>query len=168
MRFAIFGTVLLAAASASSANAQNPPAAPAVARTVVASAKLPELATVPVYFCALGVTVPAGASSHIAASPNGILYQLEGSTEVTSGGENKTIAPGEGYFLAGGRDAVLKAGGNAPSRTLHFLLMPAAALDKPVETEPAVVTELFRTPAAIRDLKPGVYDINLTRITFPP
>ena len=46
--------------------------------------------------------------------------------------------------------------------------MPAAALDKPVESEPASVTELFRTPAAIPDLRPGVYDINLTRVTFPP
>ena len=27
---------------------------------------------------------------------------------------------------------------------------------------------VFRTPAAIPDLKPGVYDINLTRVTFPP
>ena len=45
--------------------------------------------------------------------------------------------------------------------------MPAAALDKPVESEPASVTELFRTPAAIPDLEPGAYDINLTRVTFP-
>ncbi len=168
MRFAIFGTVLLAAAAISPANAQNPPAPPAVARTVVAGAKLPELGAAPLYFCALGVTLPAGATSRIAASPNGVLYQLEGSTEIAAGGETKTLAPGEGFFLAGGRDAVLKAGGNAPSRTLHFLLMPAAALGKPVETEPAAVTELYRTPAAIPELKPGAYDINLTRVTFPP
>jgi len=168
MRFAIFGTVLLVAAAASPAHAQNPPAAPAVTRAVVASAKLPELGTAPLYFCALGVTLPAGASSNIAASPLGILYQLSGSTEVAVAGETKTLAPGEGFFLAGGRDVALKAGGDAPSRVLHFLLMPAAALDKPVESEPASVTELFRTPAAIPDLKPGVYDINLTRVTFPP
>jgi len=169
MRFAIFGTVLLAAAAAGlPANAQNPPAAPAASRTVVASAKLPEVGATPVYFCALGVVLPAGAASHIAAAPDGILYQLEGSTEIAAGGETKTLAPGEGFFLAGGRDAVLKAGGNGPSRMLHFLLMPAAALGKPVETEPAAVTELYRTPAPIPDLKPGAYDINLTRVTFPP
>jgi quercetin dioxygenase-like cupin family protein len=168
MRFAIFGTVLLAAAAASPAVAQNPPAAPAVARTVVAGAKLPELGATPVYFCALGVTIPPGATSHIAASPNGILYQLSGSTAIAAGGETKTLAPGEGFFLSGGRDIVLQASSDGPSRILHFLLMPAAALDKPVETEPAAVTELYRTPAAIPDLKPGAYDINLTRVTFPP
>jgi quercetin dioxygenase-like cupin family protein len=168
MRFAIIGTVLLAVAATSPANAQNPPAAPAVARAVVAGAKLPELGTAPLYFCALGVTLPAGATSRIAASPNGILYQLSGSTGVAAGGDTKTLAPGEGLFLAAGRDAVLKAGSDGPSRMLHFLLMPAAALDKPVESEPASVTELFRTPAAIPDLKPGAYEINLTRVTFPP
>ena len=168
MRFAILGTVLLAAAAASPANAQTPPPAPAVERTVVASAKLSELGATAVYFCALGVTIPAGATSPIAASPNGILYQLEGSTEIAAGSETKTLAPGEGYFLAGGRDAVLKAAGSAPSRALHFLLLPAAALDKPVESKPAAVTELYRTPAPIPDLKPGSYDINLTRVTFPP
>ena len=168
MRFAIFGTVLLTAAAASPADAQNPPTPPAAARTVVASAKLPELDAAPVYFCALDVILPIGAASHIAAAPNGILYQLEGSTEITAGGETKTLAPGEGYFLAAGRDAVLKASGGAPSRALHFLLLPAAALDKPVESKPAAVTELYRTPAPIPDLKPGSYDINLTRVTFPP
>ncbi|HYU12460.1 MAG TPA: cupin domain-containing protein [Stellaceae bacterium] len=168
MRLAIFGTLLLMAATVSPATAQNPPTAPAAARTVVASAKLPELGTAPLYFCALAVTIPTGAMSRIAASPNGILYQLEGSTEIAADGETKTLAPGEGFFLAGGRDAALRAGGNAPSRMLHFLLMPAAALDKPVETEPAAITELYRTPAPIPELKPGAYDINLTRVTFPP
>ena len=168
MRFAILGTVLLAAAAASPAQAQSPPPAPAAARTVVASAKLPELGATPVYFCALDVVLPAGAASHIAASPDGVLYQLEGSTEIAAGSETKTLAPGEGYFLAAGRDAALKASGGAPSHALHFLLMPAAALDKPVETEPAATTELYRTRAPIPDLKPGIYDINLTRVTFPP
>lgn len=38
----------------------------------------------------------------------------------------------------------------------------------PAETEPAVVTELFRSPEPIPDLKPGAYELNLTRVTFPP
>ena len=118
--------------------------------------------------CAEAGTLPAGATSHIAASPNSILYQISGSTAVAAGGETKALAPGEGLFLAGGGDAELKASGDAPSRMLHFLLMPAAALDKPVESQPAEVTELYRTPAPIPDLKPGAYDINLTRVTFPP
>jgi mannose-6-phosphate isomerase-like protein (cupin superfamily) len=40
-------------------------------------------------------------------------------------------------------------------------------LDRPVETAPAAARELYRTPNPIPDLKPGGYDLNLTRVTFP-
>src|SRR5258708_3093711 len=72
MRFAIFGTVLLAAASASPADAQNPPTAPAAARTVVASAKLPELDAAPVYFCALNVILPIAPPRPIPPPPTAV------------------------------------------------------------------------------------------------
>jgi quercetin dioxygenase-like cupin family protein len=46
--------------------------------------------------------------------------------------------------------------------------------DPPTQTEisrtataSATVTELYRTMAPIPDLKPGGYDLNLTRVTFP-
>jgi quercetin dioxygenase-like cupin family protein len=167
MRLAIIGTALLAATIVPAA-AQNPPSAPAVTRTVIAGTKLPALGAAPLYFCALEVTIPTGAVSRIAAAPNGVLYQLAGATEISTGAEQKTLMPGEGLLIAAAHNASLKAGSGSPSRMLHFLLMPAAALDKPVETEPAAVTELFRTPAPIPDLKPGAYELNLTRVTFPP
>jgi quercetin dioxygenase-like cupin family protein len=71
-------------------------------------------------------------------------------------------------FIAGGKTAALKAGSGGPSTFLHFFLSPAADLDRPAETAPAVVRELYRTAAPIPDLKPGSYDLNLTRVTFPP
>jgi mannose-6-phosphate isomerase-like protein (cupin superfamily) len=37
----------------------------------------------------------------------------------------------------------------------------------PAETAPAAVSELYRTADPIPDLKPGVYDLNLARVTFP-
>src|SRR5258708_34374546 len=74
---------------------------------------------------------------------------------------------GEGLFIAGGRTSVLKAGGGGPSNFLHFLLAPATDLDRPAESAPAVVRELYRTAAPIPDLKPGGYDLNLTRVIFP-
>jgi glyoxylate utilization-related uncharacterized protein len=133
MRFAIIGTALLATAAVVPAAAQNPPPAPAVVRTVIAGTKLPDLGAAPLYFSALAVAIPAGAASRVAAAPNGVLYQLAGSTEISTDGENKTLMPGEGLFIAGGHNASLKAGSDGPSRTLHFLLIPAPALDKPVE-----------------------------------
>jgi len=159
--------LLFAATGAAPAAAQNPPAAPAIVRTMVAGTKLAGLGASPLYFKALSVTIPAGETSTVAA-PDGILYQLSGSTEVSAGGRTKTIGPGEATVIAGGSAASLKAGNGGPSRALHFLLVPAAALDQPVETAPASIKELYRTPAPIPGLKPGGHELNLTRITFPP
>jgi mannose-6-phosphate isomerase-like protein (cupin superfamily) len=61
----------------------------------------------------------------------------------------------------------LKAGGGEPSTLLHLLLVPTADLNQPVEAAPAVVKEIYRTAAPIPDLRPGGYDLNLTRVTFP-
>jgi mannose-6-phosphate isomerase-like protein (cupin superfamily) len=70
-------------------------------------------------------------------------------------------------FIASGSAATLKAAGGAASTFLHFLLAPTADLDKPLEAPPAVVQELYRTAAPLPALKPGRYDLNLTRVTFP-
>ena len=167
MRSTTIGTFLLCAVGlATPAAAQTPPAAPATARTVVASTKLSTVGDTPVHFKAVSATIPSGASSSV-SSTNGILYQLSGSTEVSIGGEVKTLSPGEGLFIASGNTAMLKAGDGGPSILLHFLLASTADLDKPLEAPPAVVRELYRTAAPLPALKPGRYDLNLTRVTFP-
>jgi quercetin dioxygenase-like cupin family protein len=168
MGFMIAGILLLSAgALGSSATAQTTPAPSAITRTVIAATKLPTVTDVPVYFRAVGVTLPAGEKSGVSAA-NGILYQLSGSTEVSVGGEAKMLSAGEGLFIAAGTTAALKAGSGGPSTFLHFLLAATADLNRPVETAPAAVSELYRTAAPIPDLKPGGYDLNLTRVTFPP
>jgi quercetin dioxygenase-like cupin family protein len=168
MRSTTIASILVcAAALAATAAGQTPPAAPTTTRMVVASTKLSTVGDTPVHFKAVSVTIPSGASSSV-SSTNGILYQLSGSTEVSSGGEVKTLSPGEGLFIASGNAATLKAGDGGPSTLLHFLLAPTADLDKSLEAPPAIVHELFRTVAPIPALKPGRYDLNLTRVTFPP
>ena len=168
MRFRMTEIVLLSAVVfVAAAAAQTPPAPSAIARTVIAATKLPTVTDVPLYFRAVGVTLPPGEKSVISAA-NGILYQISGSTEVSVGGEAKVLSAGDGLFIAGGNTAALKAGSGEPSTFLHFFLSPAADLDRPAETAPAVVRELYRTATSIPDLKPGSYDLNLTRVTFPP
>jgi quercetin dioxygenase-like cupin family protein len=133
---------------------------------VVAGTKISGLEVSSLYFKALAVTIPPGEVSKVSA-PDGILYQLSGSTEITIAGETKTIKAGEALFIAAGKAASLKAEGDTPSGALHFLLASASTLDQPAETAPASVKELYRTAAPIPDLKPGTYELNLTRITFP-
>ncbi|HEX3522593.1 MAG TPA: hypothetical protein VHT52_10970 [Stellaceae bacterium] len=61
------------------APAQTPPAAPAIARTMVAGTKLASLDNTPLYFRAVSVSIPPGQKIIFSARPNGILYQLSGS-----------------------------------------------------------------------------------------
>jgi quercetin dioxygenase-like cupin family protein len=167
MQLRITGTLLLSAAAlAASAAAQPTQAPPAVTRTVIAATKLPSVADTPLHFRALDVSIPARATTNLSAA-NGILYQLSGSTEVSIGGEIKSLREGEGLFLAAGKTATLTAGSDEPSTFLHFLVAPAADRDQPVPAAPASVKELYRTAAPIPDLKAGGYDLNLTRVTFP-
>ena len=169
MQFGTIGLLLLAAmVFPASGAAQTTPAprAPAIARTVVAATKLPTVTDVPLHFKAVSVTLLPNEKSGVSAG-NGILYQMSGSTEVALGGEAKKLAAGEGLFIASGKTAALTAGSEGPSTFLHFFLVPTVDLGRPVETAPAAVRELYRTETAIPDLKPGDYDLNLTRVTFP-
>src|SRR6266700_214996 len=167
MQFRTTGLLLLGAmALPSSGTAQTTPAPPAITRTVIAATKLPTVTDVPLHFKAVSVTLQPDEKSGLSAA-NGILYQISGSTEVALDGEAKMLNAGEGLFIAGGKTAALTAGSGGPSTFLHFFLAPAVDLGQPAETAPAVVKELYRTVQPIPDLKPGSYDLNLTRVTFP-
>src|SRR5216684_3782913 len=167
MQFRTTGLLLLGAmALPASGTAQTTPAPPAITRTVVAAAKLPRVTDVPLHLKAVSITLQPDEKSGVAAS-TGILYKMSGSTEVASDGEAKMLNAGEGLFIAGGKTAKLTAGSGGPSTFLHFFLAPAVDLGRPVETAPAAVRELYRTANPIPDLKPGGYDLNLTRVTFP-
>src|SRR5271163_1483539 len=167
MQFRTTGLLLIAAmALPASGTAQTTPTPPATTRTVVAAAKLPTVTDVPLHFEALSVTLQPDQKSDVSAA-NGILYQMSGSTEVSLGGKAKILNAGEGLFIAGGKTAALTAGSAGPSIFLHFFLTPAVDLGRPAETAPAAVRELYHTANPIPDLKPGGYDLNLTRVTFP-
>src|SRR6202790_977253 len=167
MQFRTIGLLLLGAmALPASGTAQTTPAPPAITRTVVAATKLPTVTEVPLHFKAVSITLQPDEKSGVLAA-NGILYQMSGSTEVALDGEVKMLSAGDGLFIAGGKTAALTAGSGGPSTFLHFFLAPAVDLGRPAETAPAAVRELYRTANPIPDLKPGSYDLNLTRVTFP-
>jgi quercetin dioxygenase-like cupin family protein len=167
MQFRTIGLLLLGAmALPTSGTAQTTPAPPAITRTVVAATKLPTVTNVPLHFKAVSVTLQPDEKSDVSAT-SGILYQMSGSTEVSLGGDAKMLTAGEGLFIAGGKTTALTAASGGPSTFLHFFLVPAADLDRAIETAPAAARELYRTATPIPDLQPGGYDLNLTRITFP-
>lgn len=155
-----------AVAFANSVAAQPTPQPAAITRTVIAAAKLPTVTDTPLHFRAVSVTLPPNDTSSVSGAM-GVLYQLSGSTEVSVDDQPRTLNTGEGLFIAAGKQATLKADTGAPSTFLHFFIAPVGDLDRPVEAAPATVRELYRTSAAIPDLKPGGYDLNLTRVSFP-
>lgn len=164
----VIATALLGAASLIvTAAAQTPPAAPAIARTVVAGTKLLSLGDTPLYFRALSVSIPPGQKVSLSGCPNGILYQLSGSTQV-SASEATTITAGRGMLVASGTAASLTAENGEQSVLLYFVVASAEALDQPAASAPATVREVYRTSAPLPELKPGSYELNLTRVTFPP
>src|SRR5271166_6876665 len=126
----------------------KPPPLHRITRTVVAATKLPTVTDVPLHFKAVSVTLQPDQKSDVSAA-NGILYQMSGSTEVSLGGEAKMLNAGEGLFIAGGKTVALTAGSGEPSTFLHFFLVPAVDLGRPVETAPAAVRELYRTATPI-------------------
>jgi quercetin dioxygenase-like cupin family protein len=162
----IYIALLGAGILAVSAVAQPTQAPPAVIRTVVAATKLPSVVETPLYFGALQVSIPPRQTTTLSAA-NGILYQISGSIEVSIDGETKALRTGEGLFVAAGKTAAAKAGSDEPSTFLHFLLTPAPDRNQPAVTAPITLKELYRTAAPIPNLKPGSYDLNLTRVTFP-
>ena len=167
MRITTIPILLIAAgALAASAFAQSTQAPSTVTRTVVAATKLASVVETPIYFRALHVSVSPRQTSTLSVA-NGVLYQISGSAEISAGGELKVLHAGEGLFVAAGKAASLKAGSDEPSTFLYFLLAPAQDRDQPAATAPAIIKELYRTAAPIPDLKPGSYDLNLTRVTFP-
>jgi quercetin dioxygenase-like cupin family protein len=169
MLLRIAGILLPCAVVLATSVAAQPPTPPpaAITRTVIATTKLPTVTVAPLHFRTVSVTLPPNDTSSVSGA-NGILYQLSGSTAVSVDDQPRTLNAGEGLFIAAGKKATLKAGSGAPSTFLHFIIAPVGDLDRPVEAAPATVRELYRTSAAIPDLKPGGYELNLTRITFPP
>ncbi len=84
LRFAIAIGLLALAGLAGTTPAQAPSPAPAITRTVVAGTKLPSLGDTPLYFRVVSVSISPGQKISLSA-PNGILYQLSGSTDVSAG-----------------------------------------------------------------------------------
>ena len=159
--------LICAVVLATSVAAQSTPPPVAITRTVIATTKLPTVTEAPLYFRVVSVTLPPDEKSSVAAV-DGILYQMSGSTEVAVDDQATTLKSGDGVFVPAGRKVTLTAGSGVPSTFLHFIVAPATDLDRPAETTPAAVRELYRTPTAIPGLKPSGYDMNLTRVTFPP
>jgi mannose-6-phosphate isomerase-like protein (cupin superfamily) len=119
----------------------------------------------PLYFRVIGATISSGEETGFSGG-NGILYQMSGTTEISTAGNIRTIRTGEGIFIPGGSWLTLRALGSVPSTYLHFLLSSASNLDQP-DLSPATGKEMYRSISPIPGLKQGSYRLDLSRVTLP-
>lgn len=167
----VIAAIFTASALATAVHPQTPPspeaARPTPVRSVLALVRLASVVDTPLHFRLVRVSLGSGqATSYTGAQ--GFVYPLSGTLAVSLEGEGRTLRAGDAAYVGTGQRATLRATGGEAAVFLHFMLPSAAELGGPVEGEPAVVTELYRTTAPISSLKPRPYEFTLTRVTFPP
>jgi quercetin dioxygenase-like cupin family protein len=171
LEFLIFVFAMSGGLLASSAGAQMPapPNTPGTGtvRAVLASTPLSSVADAPRYFKLVRVHLPV-TQAVTYNGPVGFVLVLEGTLEVTSGADQRSLAKSDAVLVAKGKSTIFKSASGKPAEFLHFVLATAGELNAPMETPPAVVKELYRTASPIPGLKPGPYEFTLVRVAFPP
>jgi len=141
-----------------------PPRPEAEQRVLAATNRL-NVTKAPLHMKVMSVTVFAQQTVS-AFGADTVIYQMAGTTEVSLGGQIKTLGVGEAFLITAAQKATLKAGAGV-SAFVTFNLVSEANLGQALISMPSIVTELFRSPASVPGLEPGRYDLNLTEVTLP-
>src|SRR5689334_19742980 len=154
---------LLIAASVQTSLAQ---ASTNIVRTVLAVTSLPSVGDAPLFFKLSRVELPPGQTTTY-SGPVGFLYALSGALTVQTNAEQQSLRQDNGVLVAADNTYSLKSSATEPASFLHFVLGRSTDLDQAAEHSPAATSELYRSPQAIPDLKPGRYEFTLTRVSYP-
>ena len=150
--------------------AETTPAQPApsatIVRTVLALTSLPSAVDAPLFFKLSKIELAVGQTTKY-SGPVGFLYVLSGTLAVQTDAGQRSLQPDDAFLVTAGNTHSLNASGSQAAQFLYFVLARSSELDQPAEQPPAVVNELYRTPRAIPDLKPGRYEFTLTRVSYP-
>jgi quercetin dioxygenase-like cupin family protein len=161
---AIAGFIALSAHAQISYAQQSPSATPV--RAVLGVTNLPSVVGTPMFLKLSKVAVPAGQSTSY-VGPVGFIYVLSGSLSAQLEGGRHSLGQGDALLVAAKAHYSFIAIGPEPAVFLHYVLARAAELPEAATSEPASMTELYRSPP-IPHLKPGPYEFTLTRVSFPP
>jgi quercetin dioxygenase-like cupin family protein len=164
LRFALVAAAFVALPVQTAVTQQAPAAT--IVRTVMAVASLPSVVDAPVFFKLSKVELSPGQTTKY-SGPVGFIYLLSGALVVQTDDGQRSLQQDDALLIAGGTAHSMSASGNQAVQFLHFLLARSNEVDTAAEQPPAVVTELYRTPRAIPDLKAGRYEFTLTRASYP-
>ena len=165
MRSLLLPALIAALTFVQSARAQQPPAA-TIVRSVLALTSLPSVVDAPLFFKLSKAELAPGQTTKY-SGPVGFIYVLSGSLTAQGDAGPRSLQPDDALLVAAGKSHSLRAVGSEPAIFLHYVLARSHELDQSDEP-PAAVSELYRTPRAIPDLKPGRYEFTLTRVSYPP
>ena len=157
-------TFLLLSAYLETQVAQQPPAA-TTGRTVIALTTRRRVVDAPLFFKLTRLELSAGQMTKY-LGPVGFIYVLAGSLEVESEGKRHLLKEEDALLVPADKSHTLTA--TEAATFLHWQLAPSEELERAVERPPAAVTELYRTPRPLPDLKPGRHEFTLTRVSYPP
>jgi quercetin dioxygenase-like cupin family protein len=137
-----------------------------IVRTVLGVTSLPSVGDAPLFFKLSRVELPPGQTTTY-SGPVGFLYALSGALTVQTNAGQQSLRQDDAMLVAANNTYSLKSSATEPASFLHFVLGRSTDLDQADEHSPAVATELYRSPQAIPDLKPGRYEFTLTRVSYP-
>jgi quercetin dioxygenase-like cupin family protein len=137
-----------------------------IVRTVLAVTSLPSVVDAPLFFKLSRVELAPGQTTTY-FGPVGFVYVLSGALIVQTNAGQQSLQQDDVALVSADSTHSIKMSAAEPALFLHFVLGRSADLDQASERSPAVVTEIYRTPQAIPDLKPGRYEFTLTRVSYP-
>jgi quercetin dioxygenase-like cupin family protein len=137
-----------------------------IVRTVLAVTSLPSVVDTPLFFKLSKVELAPGQTTTY-LGPVGFLYALSGTVIVQTNAEQQSLHHDDAVLLLADKTYSIRTSAAEPASFLHFMLGRSSDIDKATEQSPAMVTELYRTPQPIPDLKPGRYEFTLTRVSYP-
>ena len=156
-------TALFIALSVQTSLAQAPTN---IVRTVLAVTSLPSAVDAPLFFKLSRIELAPGQMAAYSGAV-GFLYALSGTLIVQTIAGQQSLRQDDAVLVAANNTYSLKSSATEPALFLHFMLGRSTELDQAAEHTPAVVTEIYRSPQAIPDLKPGRYEFTLTRVSYP-
>jgi len=168
IRSPLRSALLAAALVALPAQTALPQQAPAttIVRNVMAVTSLPSVVDAPVFFKLSKIELAPGQTTKY-SGPVGFIYLLSGALVVQTDVGQRSLQQEDAVLVEAGKAHSMSASGSQAVQFLHFVLARSNELDPAAEQPPAVVTEIYRTPQAIPDLKPGRYEFTLTRVSYP-
>jgi quercetin dioxygenase-like cupin family protein len=137
-----------------------------IVRTVLAVTSLPSVVDAPLFFKLSRVELHPGQMTTY-SGPVGFVYVLSGTLSVQTNAAQQSLRQDDAMLVAANNAYSLKSSATEPALFLHFVFGRSTELDQAAEHSPAVITEIYRSPQAVPDLKPGRYEFTLTRVSYP-